>query len=1124
MGQIIDKLKEETQIRNSNCKEKVEILKTSDLKHGVNDIDSVEVEFVGDCLIEVESNLAVTGKFRLLVDTGASISIIDQGCINENVYIDKSKSVLINGIFAESKKTLGNVEAFLLIKGNEFSCNFQVINNENLINADGIMGMDFLKNMAKLDFLANKLILKNKQECKVQSGCYNIGEKMLMKMGYENGKGLGKNAQGMLKPIEFKRQIGKEGFGFVNKQAKETVISFLVGGNEEEKLIEKRFNLLKENVKLNENFLPLEGSTISNILFEYNDIFHLPGDKLSYTNIKTFKLPLFPEAGIVSIKQYRLPEIHKKEAQTQIEKMLEDGIIENSISPFNSPMILVSKKGTDPTGAKKFRLCIDFRKLNDISIPYQYPLPRIEEILDKLGNSKYFSTLDLSQGFHQVLIDKEDREKTAFSTTFGHYQYKRCPFGLKTVPGFFQALLNGVLNGLQGTKCFVYIDDVVIFGKSLEEHNDRLIQVMQRFRSSNLKLNPEKCRFLEKEIKYLGHRCSEEGVKPDDGIIKTIMEFKRPDNIKSTQSFLGLANYYRRFIKDLSKIAAPLYKLTQKTTAFIWKDECESAFTTLKKLLTSAPILSYPDFKKEFIITCDASGEGVGAVLEQENRVIVYASKVLSATKKRWSATELELYAIVFGCQEFKCYVLGTKFKIYSDHRPLSGILKVRDTTARIIKLQQKLSEFDYEIIYKKGRENSVADFLSRHPLGSEEKDLKSEICNAITRKQAKEVEIKNSDTTAKETDLDLISIADENELESSDNNKQKREVITDKNEIDIILRDYHDAPMGGHFGYSKTYDKIRQKFKWDNMKVDISTYIRNCKKCQMNKNSRATKMPMVLVEESNKPFEKIYVDIVGPLPVSDSGNKYILSMVDDLTRFVEFAPMPDQMADTVARTLYENILFRYTIPKQIVTDNGANFVGSVFKQLCKMLGIKKLRTTAYHPQSNIVERQHSSLANYLRNYSNHSQSNWDNFLRAAAHAYNNTKHCSTGFAPMEMLFGFVSETPSNLKREPEPLYNHSDYCHELRYKLQLAFNIAKKNLLRKKIKSKENYDKKVNVLNIEVGSRVLMKDPARTSKLSEVWIGPYGVIEVGEVTASIIRNGKVRKIHNNNLKLFYDE
>lgn len=242
------------------------------------------------------------------------------------------------------------------------------------------------------------------------------------------------------------------------------------------------------------------------------------------------------------------------------------------------------------------------------------------------GGSEYFSTLDLSQGFHQVLIDEPDREKTAFSTNYGHYQYKRCTFGLKTLPGFFQSLLNGILSRLQGLKCFVYIDDVVIFSKNLHDHAERIIEIFERFRESNIKLNPQKCNFMQREVKYLGHKCSTEGVKPDERIIEAIQQFPIPDTIKKLRSFLGLANYYRQFIPNFARKAGALYNLlkennlTNKKIITEWTTKCDEAFQYLKEALISEPILIYPDFNKDFSITCDASLEGLGAVLEQDKK------------------------------------------------------------------------------------------------------------------------------------------------------------------------------------------------------------------------------------------------------------------------------------------------------------------------------------------------------------------------------------------------------------------------------------------------------------------------------------------------------------------------
>lgn len=466
-----------------------------------------------------------------------------------------------------------------------------------------------------------------------------------------------------------------------------------------------------------------EKDVLNKICWNYQDIFHLPGDKLTFTNITKFKLPLIENSKIVNRKQYRLPEKHRGEIQKQIVKLQEDDIIEPSISPFNSPVILVPKKGLDPEGNKLFRMCVDFRELNKVCIPYSFPLPRIEDILDELGGSTVFSALDLSQSYHQVLIDEQDREKTAFSSSYGHYQYKRCPFGLKTLPGFFQSLLNGILTGLQGIKCFVYIDDVVIFSSSLEEHVERITEIFQRFREANLKLNPQKCHFFKKEILYLGHKCSMDGVKPDLRLVKAVQDFSIPKNLKSLQSFLGLANYYRQFIQDFARKAGPLYTLLKGTTSasnrkeIDWTETCSNAFETLKQALVTSPILAYPDFDKDFNVTCDASMEGLGAVLEQDKKVIAYASRTLLDTEKRWSATELELNAVVFGLRTFKPYVLGRHVKVHSDHMPLKGVLKMKDTASRIIRLQQKLLEFDYEIIYKAGKENKCADFLSRNPI-----------------------------------------------------------------------------------------------------------------------------------------------------------------------------------------------------------------------------------------------------------------------------------------------------------------------------------------------------------------------------------------------------------------------
>lgn len=975
-----------------------------------------------------------------------------------------------------------------------------------------------------------------------------------------------------------------------------TEIQLPTEAGQNENVQKLRYDNLKKIVE-NINWTIDEREVIERMLFNYQDIFHLPGDNLTFTNIQKFKLPLVEKAQIINKKQYRLPEKHRSEIQNQIEQLQKDDIIEASNSPFNSPVILVPKKGTDTEGNKLFRMCVDFRELNKISIPYSFPLPRIEDILDQLGGSQYFSTLDLSQGFHQVLIDEPDREKTAFSSNYGHYQYKRCPFGLKTLPGFFQSLLNGILSGLQGIKCFVYIDDVVIFSPTLKDHTERITEVFERFRKSNIKLNPQKCKFLQKEVTYLGHKCSIDGVRPDERLVEAIQNFPIPTTNKKLQSFLGLANYYRQFVSNFARIAGPLYELlkgidpSNKKKITAWTTECDEAFQCLKNSLISEPILVYPDFNKNFTITCDASLEGLGAVLEQDKKVIAYASRTLLDTEKRWSATELELNAIVFSWKTFKPYVLGRHVKVYSDHMPLKGVLKMKDTASRIVRLQQKLLEFDYEIIYKKGKENGCADFLSRNPVAnnslamvireqpttyptvtiedcfSDESDvsckqdnMKNTVdfptdsddklptqCLVLTRRQAALEAVKKQQHATSDLPRPPAIVMDANpklpevlispterlrhkpsenddhewlELEELANTPNSRITIISKpKDMEIVLKDYHDSVFGGHFGVAKTYIRIKKHFYWKGMKRYITTYIANCAKCQRNKIGRATRMKLCETDLSHRPFENIYIDLVGPLPVTASGNKHILSMVDDLTRFVEFVAVPDQTANTVARALYEQILCRYTLPKVITSDNGANFLSNTFKELCQLLKIDRRLTSPFSPQGNLVERQHSTLANYLRCFAENDPTSWDTYLRTAAHAYNNTTHKSTGFTPQELLYGFTAEIPSNLKRKPLPLYNHEDYYHELRYKLQTSFSIAKETLGNAKSKSKEYYDKHTNPKIFETGQFVFMKNTNRIHKFSSHWVGPYQIISTHGLNATIKVGRKLRKVHVNRLK-----
>ena len=459
-----------------------------------------------------------------------------------------------------------------------------------------------------------------------------------------------------------------------------------------------------------------EKELITQICLEFSDIFYLEGDHLTFTNEIKHSIQT-KDAKPIYTKSYRYPQVHKEEVKTQISKMLDQGIIQPSVSPWSSPVWVVPKK-MDASGKPKYRVVIDYRRLNEICIDDKYPLPNISDLLDQLGHCQYFTTLDLASGFHQIEVDPKDVPKTAFSVENGHYEYLRMPFGLKNAPSTFQRVMDNILMGIQNEKCAVYMDDIIIYSRTIHEHISRLNEVFSRLRKANLKIQPDKCEFLRKEVAYLGHIITKDGVKPNPEKIRAIKEFPEPKDPKAIKSFLGLSGYYRRFIPQYAKISKPLTNLLKKDIPFIFDQQCKKAFETLKEHLTTEPILIYPNFEEPFVLTTDASLYAVGAVLSQgpigKDLPIAFASRTLCPAETKYSVIERELLAIVWSVKHFRPYLYGRKFKLVTDHRPLTWLFSIKDPGSRLARWRLKLEEYDYEIQYKPGKINKNADALSR--------------------------------------------------------------------------------------------------------------------------------------------------------------------------------------------------------------------------------------------------------------------------------------------------------------------------------------------------------------------------------------------------------------------------
>ncbi|WVZ58419.1 hypothetical protein U9M48_008695, partial [Paspalum notatum var. saurae] len=422
-----------------------------------------------------------------------------------------------------------------------------------------------------------------------------------------------------------------------------------------------------------------------------------------------FAIELVPGTAPVSKRPYRMAPDELKELKTQLQEQLDKGFIRPSSSPWGCPALFVEKKDQ---GGK--RLCVDYRPLNTVTVKNKYPLPHIDILFDQLGGATVFSKIDLRSGYHQIKVREEDIPKTAFSTRYGLYEYLVMSFGLTNAPAFFMYLMNSVFMNELDKLVVLFIDDILVYSKNEKEHEEHLRIVLSRLREHKLYSKFSKCAFWLKEVAFLGHILSAKGVAVDPNKVEDVLNWKQPQTVTEIWSFLGLAGYYRRFIKDFSKIAKPMTALTQKNAKFAWSPKCEEAFGTLKKLLTSAPVLAQPDITKPFDVYCDASGSGLGCFLMQEGRVIAYTSCQLRKHEVNYPTHDLELLAVVYALKKWRHYLLGNTCHIYTDHKSLKYIFTQPELNMRQRRGLELIKDYDLEVHYHPGKANVVADALSR--------------------------------------------------------------------------------------------------------------------------------------------------------------------------------------------------------------------------------------------------------------------------------------------------------------------------------------------------------------------------------------------------------------------------
>ena len=461
-----------------------------------------------------------------------------------------------------------------------------------------------------------------------------------------------------------------------------------------------------------------------------------------------------------------------------VQGMLEQGIVEPSKSSWASPVVLVRKKD----GSMRF--CVDYRKLNAVTKLDVFPLPRIDDTLDLLAQNHYFSTLDLASGHWQVYMDSESREKSAFITSSGLYEFNSMPFGLCNAPATFQRLMEVVLKRLTRECCMVYLDDILVMGRTFTEHLMNLQEVFSRLRSAKLTLKPQKCKLVRQTVEYLGHIISEDGVAADPAKVEAAQQFPTPTDLKSLRSFLGLASYYRRFIPNFSRVAGPLFTLTRKGVDFCWTAQCQSTFEKIKELLTGTTVLVFPNFDREILLETDASIKGLGAVLAQQQddsrvRPIAYASRTLQPHEKNYGVSELEALGVVWALKHFRHYIYGYRCRVFTDHEALKALLNTPHPSGKLARWGMAIQELDLEIIHRAGKPNVSADALSRYPLPGKSKecdDVSFGIVAALPQVQDCETttihELQRADPKVKQ----IIIYLEKRELPSED--KEAKEIV----------------------------------------------------------------------------------------------------------------------------------------------------------------------------------------------------------------------------------------------------------------------------------------------------------------------------------------------------------
>nr|CAD2202708.1 unnamed protein product [Meloidogyne enterolobii] len=918
---------------------------------------------------------------------------------------------------------------------------------------------------------------------------------------------------------------------------------------------------------------------------EFSDVFSKTQYDLGSCIAGEYDIITTTEEPITS-RPHRVPFKYREELQKHIEALLKSGVMVKSDTPWVSNIVLVQKKDGG------LRPCIDFRKLNEVTVPDHFPLPRLESIMERIGNCNYYSSLDLSSGYLQIRLTERASRKCGVIMEDEIYQMTHMPFGLRNATSAFARVMAHVISGLD--ECVLaYVDDFLVFTKSpdFDEHLNALRQVFTRLRKYFLKISPKKCIFASREMNFLGYTINAKGYTPSIAKVETINNLPAPTTVKEVRQAIGMASFFRKHIQNFSLIVEPLTKLTRKEIEFHWGDEQQQAFDKIKKILTSQPVLVFPDYEKPFHIFTDASLTGQGGALMQKDienntyKAIAYCSRTLTISERKWAPVQIELGAIIFSLRQFRPFIYMAEIELHTDHKPLAYLLKKADASPNLARWLIELQNYNIKIVHIAGKENLLADALSRLQNQPEVEQTELEdiaefpVCFTLPIKDGLINEHYASVLTLrKENENYAIDIKQEqeNDMEAADYikfiktgelpedispNDQEKFVLNAENLRIIgdilchklpnlkprifvpsslralIFDSFHSSQLGGgHMNLKKTLKKCR-KYYWPRMHADILTWTRNCITCQLRHSPNPPYRAEMQMVPVNTLFAKVGLDLAGPFPLTQNGNKHVMNIICWFTKYVISVPVPDTKAMTLAKAFLNNCYLKYGGCVELVTDNATAFTSEFFKDFCSMLYINKSYATPHWSQGNsVTERSFRTFHNILSKYISKDQPDFDEFLDCACFCYNTSIHASTGETPFFLMFGrdpifCVDQILDPSVYSPVAFTDISEFKQRLITSLRCAWEAADEANKQAQLRAKTQYDKLVRNPTVTVGDRVLLRNYAgkigTSKKFHMPWKGVFRVVKIDGVHVTIVScnspQGTPRKVHINQLKKCFE-